>query len=61
MTDHRYLVLPDRPSEADDWTADELRALVTRDSLIGVTVPTITVEATVRENSTTLTSSRCSA
>jgi nitrile hydratase subunit alpha len=46
--DHRYLVLPDRPSETDDWTADELRALVTRDSMIGVTVPTIVEPATAR-------------
>ena len=32
----RYLVLPQRPSGADGLTADELTALVTRDSMIGV-------------------------
>jgi nitrile hydratase len=32
----RYLVLPRRPPESDDCTEDELAALVTRDSMIGV-------------------------
>lgn len=32
----RYLVLPQRPAGTDDLTEDELAALVTRDSMIGV-------------------------
>ncbi|KAI2498517.1 nitrile hydratase [Fragilaria crotonensis] len=39
--DHRYLVLPERPSGTDGWSSEELRALVTRDCMIGVTVPQI--------------------
>jgi nitrile hydratase subunit alpha len=33
----RYWVLPERPEGTDDFTEDQLAALVTRDSLIGVT------------------------
>jgi|SRR5215203_1678937 len=33
----RYMVLPMRPPEADGMTEEELLALITRDSLIGVT------------------------
>ena len=32
----RYLVLPERPAGTDDSTEEELAALVTRDSMIGV-------------------------
>ncbi len=32
----RYMVLPQRPPESDDLDQDELAALVTRDSMIGV-------------------------
>ena len=39
--DLRYIVLPRRPAGTDGWTEGELAALVTRDSLIGVTVPMI--------------------
>jgi nitrile hydratase subunit alpha len=35
----RYFVLPQRPQGTDDLTEDELAALVTRDSLIGVGQP----------------------
>ena len=31
----RYMVLPQRPAGTDDWSEDDLAALVTRDSLIG--------------------------
>lgn len=31
----RYLVLPQRPADTDDWTEDALAALVTRNSMIG--------------------------
>lgn len=34
--DLRYLVLPQRPEGTEDWTAEQLEALVTRDSMIGV-------------------------
>jgi len=33
----RYLVLPERPAGTEHLTADELAALITRDSMIGVT------------------------
>ena len=32
----RYMVLPERPPGTERWTAEELQALVTRDTLIGV-------------------------
>jgi len=34
--DLRYLVLPKRPEGTDDWSAEQLEQLVTRDSMIGV-------------------------
>lgn len=34
--DLRYLVLPKRPDGTEDWTNEQLEALVTRDSMIGV-------------------------
>jgi nitrile hydratase len=35
----RYLVLPERPGQTDDWTQEELLNLVTRDSMIGTGLP----------------------
>jgi nitrile hydratase len=32
----RYLVLPERPAGTDDWSEEQLAALVTRNSMIGV-------------------------
>jgi nitrile hydratase len=32
----RYLVMPMRPADTDGWTQEQLAALVTRDSMIGV-------------------------
>ncbi|HVM96454.1 MAG TPA: nitrile hydratase subunit alpha [Candidatus Acidoferrales bacterium] len=32
----RYMVLPERPQGTEGWTEEQLRTLVTRDSLIGV-------------------------
>ena len=32
----RYLVIPQRPAGADGWSEEQLAALVTRDSMIGV-------------------------
>lgn len=37
----RYMVLPLRPSGTEHFTETELEALVTRDTMIGVTIPTI--------------------
>ena len=34
--DTRYMVLPQRPAHTAGWTEEELAAIVTRDSLIGV-------------------------
>jgi nitrile hydratase subunit alpha len=42
--DIRYLVLPMRPSGTDGMSEDELASLVTRDCLIGVSVPLEPVE-----------------
>lgn len=36
--DMRYLVLPQRPAGTDGWSEERLAALVTRDSMIGVTM-----------------------
>ena len=33
----RYLVLPERPADTENMTEEELAALVTRDSMSGVT------------------------
>ena len=35
--DLRYMVLPRRPAGTDDWEEETMAALVTRDSLVGVT------------------------
>jgi nitrile hydratase len=37
----RYLVLPMRPAGTEGWSEDELRALVSRDSMIGTAVPQV--------------------
>ena len=37
--DLRHVVLPARPAGTDEWSEEELMALVTRDTLIGVAVP----------------------
>jgi len=37
--DVRYLVIPRRPAGTDALTEDELAAIVTRDSMIGVAEP----------------------
>ena len=37
--DMRYMVLPRRPAGTEGWEPERLAALVTRDCLIGVTVP----------------------
>ncbi len=35
----RYLVVPMRPSGTDGWSEEELASLVSRDALVGVTIP----------------------
>jgi len=37
--DTRYMVLPERPAHTAGWTEEQLAAIVTRDSLIGVARP----------------------
>ncbi len=37
--DMRYLVLPQRPKGTEGWSAEQLAAIVTRDAMVGVTVP----------------------
>jgi nitrile hydratase len=37
--DMRYLVLPQRPAGTESWNEERLAQLVTRDSMIGVSVP----------------------
>jgi nitrile hydratase len=32
----RYMVLPERPAGTEGWSEEELAAIVTRDSMIGV-------------------------
>ena len=38
--DHRYIVLPMRPEGTEGWVEDDLRRLITRDTMIGVSVAT---------------------
>jgi nitrile hydratase len=40
----RYLVLPERPAGTDHMTEEQLAALVTRDSMVGVAKVTVTQE-----------------
>ena len=45
--DCRYLVIPLRPAGTEGWSDEQLRSIVTRDSMIGVSViatPTVTGE-----------------
>jgi nitrile hydratase len=37
--DMRYLVLPMRPPGTEGWSEEKLAGIVTRDSMVGVTVP----------------------
>jgi nitrile hydratase len=41
LADLRYLVLPRRPAGTEGWSAEQLAAVVTRDCLVGVTVPKV--------------------
>ncbi|MFL5332101.1 MAG: nitrile hydratase subunit alpha [Geminicoccaceae bacterium] len=44
----RYLVLPKRPAGTDDYTEEQLAALVTRDTMIGVAPATVQPGSTVQ-------------
>jgi nitrile hydratase len=37
--DMRYLVLPQQPEGTDGWSEEQLTAVVTRDAMVGVTLP----------------------
>jgi nitrile hydratase len=37
--DMRYLVLPERPAGTEDWSEEQLAAIVTRDCMVGVAFP----------------------
>jgi nitrile hydratase len=37
--DMRYLVLPKRPAGTENWSEDQLAEIITRDSLVGATLP----------------------
>jgi nitrile hydratase len=37
--DMRYVVVPMRPAGTEGWSEEQLAAIITRDSLVGVTVP----------------------
>jgi nitrile hydratase subunit alpha len=37
----RYLVLPQRPPGTESWSEDQLAAIVTRNSMIGVSLPSV--------------------
>jgi len=42
LADLRYLVLPRRPEGTAGWTEEQLAAIVTRDHMVGVAVPSAT-------------------
>lgn len=37
--DYRWMVLPQRPAGTEGWSEDQLAAIVTRDHLVGVSLP----------------------
>ena len=41
LADLRYLVIPKRPAGTDNWTEDQLAAIVSRDNMVGITNPHI--------------------
>ncbi|MGE0628775.1 MAG: nitrile hydratase subunit alpha [Hyphomicrobiaceae bacterium] len=40
LADLRYLVLPRRPEGTDGWSEEKLAGIVSRDAMVGVTLPT---------------------
>jgi len=45
--DLRFLVLPRRPAFTEGWTEDQLKTIVSRDSMIGVAVPVVNKTASL--------------
>lgn len=41
LADLRYLVIPRRPDGTDNWTEDQLAAIISRDCMVGVANPSI--------------------
>ena len=39
--DMRYMVLPQRPEGTEDWDDAKLESIISRDALVGVSVPEI--------------------
>jgi hypothetical protein len=39
--DYRWMVLPKRPAGTDDWTPEQLAAIVREGDMVGVTVPAV--------------------
>jgi len=39
--DYRWMVLPKRPAGTDDWTPEQLTAIVREGDMVGVTIPSI--------------------
>jgi len=37
--DMRYVVVPMRPAGTEGWSEDKLAGIITRDALVGVTLP----------------------
>ena len=48
--DMRYMVLPMRPKETKGWTEQQLESIVSRDSLVGVTIPDPNIKTPIRIN-----------
>jgi len=41
--DMRYMVLPQRPKGTENWSHSELESIISRDALVGVSIPSIEV------------------
>jgi hypothetical protein len=45
--DMRYVVIPMRPEGTEGWSEEQLADILTRDTLVGVTVPRVRERETV--------------
>jgi len=43
--DMRYVVVPMRPKGTEGWSEEQLAEILTRDTLVGVTVPRVPAKA----------------
>jgi len=41
LADLRYLVIPKRPEGTEGWSEEQLATIITRDTMVGVSNPTI--------------------